>query len=126
MNDSGYRLCRRRAVPGLRMAAQCRKAAAVYAALTEAAKMHAAMGAKVNIYQEGGGTGKGHYVLSFGDWAGMADFGDKVNASEEFRFLQAAFADAATPIGSVQGEPLYTPTASDLMMSAPRSGAPNF
>jgi hypothetical protein len=84
------------------------KSAAVYGAFTEAAKMHAAMGAKVNIYQEGvGGTGKVHYVLTFDDWAGMADFGDKVNASEEFRFLQAAFADAATRIGSVQGEPLY-------------------
>jgi hypothetical protein len=37
----------------------------------------------------------------------MADFGDKVAASEEFRFLQAAFSDAATPINSIQGEPLY-------------------
>ena len=67
---------------------------------------NAANGAKVNIYQEGG-TGKVHYVLSFDDWAGMADFGDKESASEEFRFLQAVFADVATPIGSVQGEPLY-------------------
>ena len=37
----------------------------------------------------------------------MANFGDKVAASEEFRFLRAVFADASTPIGSVQGEPLY-------------------
>ena len=84
------------------------KAAAVYAAFTEAAKMHTAMGAKINIYQEGvGGNGKVHYVMSFDDWQDMADFGDKVAASEEFRFLQAAFSDAATPIGSIQGEPLY-------------------
>ena len=84
------------------------KAAAVYAAFTEAAKMHTAMGAKINIYQEGvGGNGKVHYVMSFDDWQDMADFGDKVMASEEFRFLQAAFSDAATPIGSIQGEPLY-------------------
>lgn len=84
------------------------KSAAVYAAFTKAAEMHTAMGAKVNIYQEGvGGNGKVHYVLSFKDWAAMADFGDKVAASEEFRFLQAAFSDAATPINSIQGEPLY-------------------
>ena len=54
-----------------------------------------------------GGTGKVHYVMSFDDWAEMAAFGDKVAASEEFRFLQAAAAGAATPIGSIQGEPLY-------------------
>jgi hypothetical protein len=84
------------------------KSAAVYAAFTKAAEMHAAMGAKVNIYQEGvGGNGKVHYVLSFEDWVAMADFGDKVTASEEFRFLQAAFSDAATPVNSIQGEPLY-------------------
>ena len=80
----------------------------MYAAFTEAAKMHTAMGAKVNIYQEGvGGSGNVHYVLIFDDWADMADFGDKVAASEEFRFLQAAFSDAVTPLGSIQGEPLY-------------------
>lgn len=84
------------------------KSAAVYAAFTEAAKLHSAMGAKVNIYQEGvGGNGKVHYVLTFGSWEEMASFGDKAAASEEFRFLQAAFADAATPITSIQGEPLY-------------------
>ncbi|MDG2036591.1 MAG: hypothetical protein P8J31_00090 [Luminiphilus sp.] len=84
------------------------KAAAVYAAFTQAAKMHTAMGAKVNIYQEGvGGNGKVHYVMSFDDWAAMADFGDRISASEEFRFLQAASAGSATPIGSIQGEPLY-------------------
>ena len=84
------------------------KSAAVYAAFTEAAKMHTAMGAKVNIYQEGvGGSGNVHYVLIFDDWADMADFGDKVAASEEFRFLQAVFSDAVTPLGSIQGEPLY-------------------
>jgi len=84
------------------------KAAAVYAAFNRAAEMHTAMGAKVNIYQEGvGGNGKVHYVLSFEDWGSMADFADKVAASEEFRFLQAAFSDAATPVGSIQGEPLY-------------------
>ncbi|MBR9796819.1 MAG: hypothetical protein GYB45_12300, partial [Gammaproteobacteria bacterium] len=44
------------------------KAAAVYASFTQAAKMHTAMGAKVNIYQEGvGGNGKVHYVMSFED-----------------------------------------------------------
>jgi len=48
-----------------------------------------------------------HYVLIFDDWADMADFGDKVAASEEFRFLQAAFSDAVTSLGSIQGEPLY-------------------
>jgi hypothetical protein len=70
--------------------------------------MHTAMGAKVNIYQEGvGGNGKVHYVMSFDDWAAMADFGDRISASEEFRFLQAASAGSATPIGSIQGEPLY-------------------
>jgi hypothetical protein len=45
--------------------------------------------------------------MSFDDWRAMADFGDKVTASEEFRTLQAAAAGAATPIGSIQGEPLY-------------------
>ena len=70
--------------------------------------MHTAMGAKVNIYQQGvGGNGNVHYVLSFDDWAAMAEFGDKAAASEEFRFLQAAFSDAAAPISSIQGEPLY-------------------
>ena len=84
------------------------KAAAVYAAFSRAKEMHTAMGAKVSIYNEGvGGTGKVHYVMSFDDWADMAAFGDKVAASEEFRFLQAAAAGAATPIGSIQGEPLY-------------------
>ena len=48
-----------------------------------------------------------HYVMSFDDWAAMADFGDRISASEEFRFLQAASAGSATPIGSIQGEPLY-------------------
>ena len=37
----------------------------------------------------------------------MADFVDKVMASEEFRFLQAAAAGAARLIGSILGEPLY-------------------
>ena len=84
------------------------KAAAVYAAFSRAKEMHTAMGAKVSIYNEGvGGTGKVHYVMSFDDWAEMAAFGDKVTASEEFRFLQAAAAGAATPIGSIQGEPPY-------------------
>ena len=84
------------------------KSAAVYAAFTEAAKMHTAMGAKVNIYQEGvGGSGNLHYLLIFDDWADMAKFGDRVAASEELRFLQAAFSDAVTPLGSIQGEPLY-------------------
>ena len=84
------------------------KSAAVYAAFTEAAKMHTAMGAKVNIYQEGvGGSGNLHYVLIFDEWADMAEFGDKVAASEELRFLQAAFSDAVTLLGSIQGEPLY-------------------
>ena len=84
------------------------KAAAVYAAFTKAKEMHTAMGAKVNIYSEGvGGTGNIHYVLAFDNWASMADFGDAMTASEEFKFLQAAFAGAAVPIGSIQGEPLY-------------------
>ena len=84
------------------------KAAAVYAAFNKAKEIHAAMGAKVNIYQEGvGGNGKVHYVLSFEDWMTMAQFADDVSASEEFRFLQAAFSDAAIPVGSIQGEPLY-------------------
>ena len=84
------------------------KAAAVYASFSRAKEMHTAMGAKVSIYNEGvGGTGKVHYVMAFDNWADMAAFGDKVAASEEFRFLQAAAAGAATLIGSMQGEPLY-------------------
>ena len=85
-----------------------RKAAAVSASFTQAAKMHTAMGAKINIYQEGvGGNGKVHSVMSFKDWKDMADFVDKVIASEEFRFLQATAAGAATPLGAIQGELLY-------------------
>jgi|TARA_B100001059_G_C17821237_1_gene578427 hypothetical protein len=39
--------------------------------------------------------------------ASLAEFGDKVAGSEAFQFLQAAFSDAATPISSIQSEPLY-------------------
>jgi hypothetical protein len=37
----------------------------------------------------------------------LAEFGDKVAGGEAFRFLQAAFSDAATAISSIKGEPLY-------------------
>jgi len=37
----------------------------------------------------------------------LAEFGEKVAGGEAFRFLQAAFSDAATAIGSIKGEPLY-------------------
>ena len=85
-----------------------RTAAAVSSAFSRATEMHTAIGSKVSSYHERvGGAGRVHYVMSFDDWADMAAFGDKVAASEEFRFLQAAAAGAATPIGSIQGEPLY-------------------
>ena len=84
------------------------KAATVYASFNEAKRIHTNAGAKVNIYSEGvGGIGNVHYVITFDSWQDMADFGDKMAVSEEFRFLQAAAAWAATPLSSIQGEPVY-------------------
>jgi len=84
------------------------KTAAAYAAFMKAKEIHMRAGAKVDIYSEGvGGTGAIHYVVAFKDWASMAEFGDAMAVSEEFRFLQAAAAGSVTPVASIQGEPVY-------------------
>ena len=79
--------------------------AELFAQAAKASAIHKKAGAGIAINRDQ--LGRMHYVMSFDDWADMAAFGDKVAASEEFRFLQAAAAGAATPIGSIQGEPLY-------------------
>ena len=80
----------------------------VYQTFMEAKAIHEKLGARVNIYNEGiGGSGNIHYVMSWKDWSTMAKSGDAIAASPEFRALQASATGQVTPVGSIQGFPVY-------------------
>ena len=74
----------------------------------KAKAIHEALGAKINIYNEGvGGSGNIHYVISRDNWTSMATSGDAISMSSEFRALQASAVWQVTPAGSIQGFPVY-------------------
>ena len=74
----------------------------------KAKAIHEALGAKVNIYNEGiGGTGNIHYVMSLDSWSSMASSGDAIALSRELRVLQASATGQVTAVGSIQGFPVY-------------------
>ena len=84
------------------------KMADIYETFMAAKAIHESLGARVNIYNEGiGGTGNIHYVMSWDSWSSMASSGDAIAMSPEFRALQASATGQVTPVGSVQGFPLY-------------------
>ena len=84
------------------------KIADIYDTFMKAKAIHVALGATVNIYNEGiGGTGNIHYVMSWDSWSSMASSGDAIALSSEFRALQASATGQGTPVGSIQGFPVY-------------------
>lgn len=99
-DDGPFRVFIWRPTPGMR--------AEVYKTFMAAKDIHEKLGAKINIYNEGiGGTGNVHYVMSWDDWESMAKSGDAIAASKEFMALQMSAAGQATPVGSIQGMPVY-------------------
>ena len=99
-DDGPFRVFIWRPTPG--------KMADIYETFMAARAIHESLGARVNIYNEGiGGTGNIHYVMSWDSWSSMASSGDAIAMSPEFRALQASATGQVTPVGSIQGFPLY-------------------
>ena len=87
------------------------KIADIYETFMKAKAIHEVLDAKINIYDEGvGGTRNIHYVMSWDSWSSMASAGGSIAMSSKFRALRASATDQVTPVGSIQGFPVYYST----------------